>query len=60
MSYFFRVYPRRWVVLIIVALLNNLNTMAWIAYAPIANHVDAFYHYQVLNLYFKICYLECY
>uniref|UniRef100_A0AC34F6K4 Major facilitator superfamily (MFS) profile domain-containing protein n=1 Tax=Panagrolaimus sp. ES5 TaxID=591445 RepID=A0AC34F6K4_9BILA len=33
-----KVYPRRWLVLLVVALLNNSNTMSWIAFAPIANH----------------------
>ncbi|KAI3421176.1 hypothetical protein GPALN_014805 [Globodera pallida] len=38
-----KTYPRRWVVLAVVALLNNLNTMIWIAFSPISNHVDTFY-----------------
>uniref|UniRef100_A0A914I9G7 Major facilitator superfamily (MFS) profile domain-containing protein n=1 Tax=Globodera rostochiensis TaxID=31243 RepID=A0A914I9G7_GLORO len=38
-----KTYPRRWVVLAVVALLNNLNTMLWIAFSPISNHVDTFY-----------------
>ena len=44
---YFRVYPRRWIVLLVVALLNNSNTMSWIAFAPIANHVDKFYDFPV-------------
>jgi hypothetical protein len=42
-----RVYPQRWFVLAIVALLNNLNCIAWIAFAPVANNVDTFYHFEV-------------
>lgn len=38
-----RLYRRRWIVLATVALLNNSNTMAWIAFASIANHVNVFY-----------------
>lgn len=42
-----RVYNRRWVVLITVALLNSTNAMLWISYASIANHVDKFYDWNV-------------
>ncbi|CAD5235721.1 unnamed protein product [Bursaphelenchus xylophilus] len=38
-----RVYPRRWIVLAVVALLNCTNTCAWIGFANVANHVNAFY-----------------
>uniref|UniRef100_A0A8R1I4A6 MFS domain-containing protein n=1 Tax=Caenorhabditis japonica TaxID=281687 RepID=A0A8R1I4A6_CAEJA len=38
-----RVYKRRWIVLIAVALLNNTNTMSWISYAPSGNYVNSFY-----------------
>lgn len=38
-----RVYRRRWIVLAVISLLNNINTMSWIAFSPVANHVDAFY-----------------
>lgn len=54
-----KVYPRRWIVLAIVALLNNINTMSWIAFAPIANHVDAFYHQANATNYFSIVYMMC-
>ena len=37
------VYRRRWIVLAVISLLNNINTMSWIAFSPVANHVDAFY-----------------
>ncbi|CAJ0583593.1 unnamed protein product, partial [Mesorhabditis spiculigera] len=38
-----RVYRRRWLILLIVALLNNTNTISWIAYAPVSNHVNTFF-----------------
>lgn len=38
-----RVYKRRWIVLLAVALLNNTNTMSWISYAPSGNYVNSFY-----------------
>jgi hypothetical protein len=43
-----RVYPQRFLVLAVVAFLNNLNCIAWIAFAPVANHVDDFYHFPVI------------
>ncbi|KAI1721577.1 major facilitator superfamily domain-containing protein [Ditylenchus destructor] len=54
-----RVYPRRWLVLLIVALLNNANTMTWISFAPVANHVDIFYHHANATNYFSIVYMLC-
>jgi hypothetical protein len=39
----FKVYPRRWFLLCVVALLNCSNTMSWIAYAPVSNYVDCYY-----------------
>ena len=36
-------YGRRWLVLACVALLNNTNTMSWIAFAPVSNIVNIFY-----------------
>ncbi|VDP46783.1 unnamed protein product [Heligmosomoides polygyrus] len=38
-----KVYARRWVILTVVALLNNTNTMSWIAFAPVSNYVNSFY-----------------
>jgi hypothetical protein len=43
-------YRRRWIILAVVALLNNSNTMSWIAFAPIANFVDEFYHKEVVGV----------
>jgi FLVCR family MFS transporter 7 len=54
-----KVYPRRWLVLLVVALLNNSNTMSWIAFAPIANHVDAFYHQASATNWFSMIYMIC-
>ncbi|KAI6206045.1 hypothetical protein M3Y94_00861100 [Aphelenchoides besseyi] len=44
-----RVYRQRWVVLAVVALLNHVNCVAWIAFAPVANYVDDFYHFTVIE-----------
>lgn len=52
-----RVYPQRWFVLAIVALLNNLNCIAWIAFAPVANHVDNFYHFHGATNWFSMVYM---
>uniref|UniRef100_A0A1I7WSR5 MFS domain-containing protein n=1 Tax=Heterorhabditis bacteriophora TaxID=37862 RepID=A0A1I7WSR5_HETBA len=38
-----RVYERRWLILAVVALLNNTNTMSWIAFAPVSNYVNSYY-----------------
>uniref|UniRef100_A0A915ENI8 Major facilitator superfamily (MFS) profile domain-containing protein n=1 Tax=Ditylenchus dipsaci TaxID=166011 RepID=A0A915ENI8_9BILA len=54
-----KVYPRRWLILLIVALLNNTNTMTWIAFAPVANHVDSFYNHTNATNYFSIVYMLC-
>ncbi|KAE9548869.1 hypothetical protein FO519_007920 [Halicephalobus sp. NKZ332] len=54
-----KVYPRRWIVLLVVALLNNSNTMSWIAFAPIANHVDGFYDKINATNWFSMIYMLC-
>lgn len=51
-----KTYQRRWVVLAVVALLNNLNTMLWIAFSPISNHVDTFYGKDA-TIYFSAVYI---
>ncbi|VDN56759.1 unnamed protein product, partial [Dracunculus medinensis] len=56
---FLRVYGRRWIILAIVALLNNSNTMSWIAFASIANHVDEFYRMNKAANWFSMVYLLC-
>lgn len=35
--------PSRWIIMIIVSLLNFSNTASWIAYAPVGNYVNAYY-----------------
>ncbi|MFH4983220.1 hypothetical protein AB6A40_009929 [Gnathostoma spinigerum] len=52
-----RVYRQRWVVLAVIALLNNLNTMSWIAFAPVANHVDVFYTKAQAANFFSLVYM---
>uniref|UniRef100_A0A914CFE4 Major facilitator superfamily (MFS) profile domain-containing protein n=1 Tax=Acrobeloides nanus TaxID=290746 RepID=A0A914CFE4_9BILA len=52
-----KVYPRRWIVLLIVALLNNSNTMSWIAFAPIANYVNPFYNQAMATNMFSMVYM---
>ncbi|VDM43950.1 unnamed protein product [Toxocara canis] len=54
-----RVYRRRWIVLATVALLNNSNTMAWIAFASIANHVNVFYGNERAANWFSLIYIIC-
>uniref|UniRef100_A0A915NYH8 MFS domain-containing protein n=1 Tax=Meloidogyne floridensis TaxID=298350 RepID=A0A915NYH8_9BILA len=51
-----KAYRRRWIVLFVVALLNNLNTMLWIAFSPISNHVDTFYG-RNSTIYFSAVYI---
>ncbi|VDM58549.1 unnamed protein product [Angiostrongylus costaricensis] len=53
-----RVYARRWVILTIVALLNNTNTISWIAFAPIANYVNSFYG-ENSAAWFSMVYMMC-
>ena len=53
---FLRAYRRRWIVLVVVALLNNLNTMLWIAFSPISNHVDIYYG-RNSTVYFSAVYI---
>ncbi|KAL3111468.1 hypothetical protein niasHT_017695 [Heterodera trifolii] len=48
-----RTYPRRWAVLAVVALLNCFNTMIWIAFSPISNHVSNFYGEKDSATYFS-------
>ncbi|CAB3399960.1 unnamed protein product [Caenorhabditis bovis] len=53
-----KVYKRRWIVLIAIALLNNTNTMSWISYAPSGNYVNTFYgegSASWLSMIFMIC-----
>ncbi|CAI4227382.1 unnamed protein product [Auanema sp. JU1783] len=38
-----KVYKQRWLVLAVIVLLNNTNTMSWISFAPVSNYVNAFY-----------------
>ncbi|KAF8382883.1 hypothetical protein PRIPAC_72025 [Pristionchus pacificus] len=38
-----KVYRRRWLMLAVVALLNNSNTMTWISLAPVDNFANGFY-----------------
>lgn len=52
-----RLYRRRWIVLATVALLNNSNTMAWIAFASIANHVNVFYGNEHAANWFSLIYI---
>lgn len=52
-----RVYPRRWLVLATVAILNCTNTMAWIGFACIANHVNRFYGSEAAANYFSVIYM---
>lgn len=42
-----------------VALLNNTNTMTWISFAPIANHVDAYYAFANATNWFSMIYMMC-
>ncbi|CAK5078942.1 unnamed protein product [Meloidogyne enterolobii] len=51
-----KAYRRRWIVLFVVALLNNINTMLWIAFSPISNHVDTFYG-RNSTIYFSAVYI---
>ncbi|CAD6189190.1 unnamed protein product [Caenorhabditis auriculariae] len=53
-----KVYNRRWIVLITVALLNNTNTMSWIAYAPSGNYVNSFYGPSSAS-WFSMVYMLC-
>uniref|UniRef100_A0A915PWX1 Major facilitator superfamily (MFS) profile domain-containing protein n=1 Tax=Setaria digitata TaxID=48799 RepID=A0A915PWX1_9BILA len=55
----YRVYPQRWVVLAVVALLNNSNTMSWIAFASISNYVDAFYGMNKAANWFSLVFIIC-
>ncbi|VDM99304.1 unnamed protein product, partial [Thelazia callipaeda] len=54
----YRVYRQRWVILAVVALLNNSNTMSWISFAPVSNYVDAFYGSKAAN-WFSLVYIIC-
>lgn len=45
----YRVFPRRWFVLTVVALLNCANTISWICFAPVANYTDQFYGANAAN-----------
>ncbi|GMR32490.1 hypothetical protein PMAYCL1PPCAC_02685, partial [Pristionchus mayeri] len=38
-----KVYRRRWLMLAVVAILNNSNTMTWISLAPVDNYANGFY-----------------
>jgi hypothetical protein len=51
-----KTYQRRWIILAVVALLNNLNTMIWIAFSPISNHVDTYYG-KDSTIYFSAVYI---
>lgn len=54
----YRVFPRRWFVLVVVALLNCANTISWICFAPVANYTDQFYGKHAANI-LSIVYLLC-
>uniref|UniRef100_A0A915BRT2 Major facilitator superfamily (MFS) profile domain-containing protein n=1 Tax=Parascaris univalens TaxID=6257 RepID=A0A915BRT2_PARUN len=51
----FRVYRRRWIVVAVVAMLASSNSMLWIAFAAVDNHVTAFYHSKAA--WFAVVYL---
>ncbi|WKY10722.1 hypothetical protein Q1695_002800 [Nippostrongylus brasiliensis] len=53
-----KVYARRWVILTIVALLNNTNTISWIAFAPVSNYVNSFYG-ENSAAWFSMVYMMC-
>ncbi|KJH43180.1 transporter, major facilitator family protein [Dictyocaulus viviparus] len=53
-----RVYARRWLILTVVALLNNTNTMSWIAFAPVSNYVNSFYG-ENSAAWFSMVYMMC-
>ncbi|EFO24695.2 major facilitator superfamily transporter [Loa loa] len=55
----YRVYPQRWIVLAVVALLNNSNTMSWIAFASISNYVDVFYGMSKAANWFSLVFIIC-
>uniref|UniRef100_A0A0R3RXH0 MFS domain-containing protein n=1 Tax=Elaeophora elaphi TaxID=1147741 RepID=A0A0R3RXH0_9BILA len=55
----YRVYPQRWIVLAVVALLNNSNTLSWIAFASISNYVDAFYGMNKAANWFSLVFIIC-
>ncbi|CAG9540027.1 unnamed protein product [Cercopithifilaria johnstoni] len=55
----YRVYPQRWIVLAVVALLNNSNTVSWIAFASISNYVDAFYGMNKAANWFSLVFIIC-
>lgn len=39
----YRLYRRRWFMLLVVCILNISNAMLWICFSPIANYSDSFY-----------------
>ncbi|VDK83176.1 unnamed protein product [Litomosoides sigmodontis] len=55
----YRVYPQRWIVLAVVALLNYSNTMSWIAFASISNYVDVFYGMSKAANWFSLVFIIC-
>ncbi|OZC10955.1 hypothetical protein X798_02099 [Onchocerca flexuosa] len=55
----YQVYPQRWIVLAVVALLNNSNTMSWIAFASISNYVDTFYGMNKAANWFSLIFIIC-
>ncbi|VDK62674.1 unnamed protein product [Onchocerca ochengi] len=55
----YKVYPQRWIVLAVVALLNNSNTMSWIAFASISNYVDTFYGMNKAANWFSLIFIIC-
>ncbi|CAI5455198.1 unnamed protein product [Caenorhabditis angaria] len=54
-----KVYKRRWIVLLTVALLNNTNTITWISYAPVGNFVNNFYGLGSAASWFSMVYMFC-
>ncbi|GMT33021.1 hypothetical protein PFISCL1PPCAC_24318, partial [Pristionchus fissidentatus] len=51
-----KVYRRRWLMLAVVALLNNSNTMTWISFAPVDN-IANFYYGEGAAKWFSMVYM---
>ncbi|XP_065174769.1 solute carrier family 49 member A3-like [Sycon ciliatum] len=46
----YRVYPRRWLILLSVSLLNFSNAVNWVNFAPIANLTSGFFSTSLSNV----------
>ncbi|CAD5222428.1 unnamed protein product [Bursaphelenchus xylophilus] len=59
----FRVYTQRWLVLLVVCLLNFSNAMTWITFAPISYYTNSFYGDRnaatLLNVIFMAVSIPC-